>query len=64
MLDSIYHMTLRLLRNFNSAVKSYNVVIMYATLLWTSLRFPNICLLILLYGIISLPDGTSCDKVC
>ena len=36
MLDSIYHMTLRLLKNFISAVKSYNFVIIYATLLWTS----------------------------
>ena len=31
MLDSIYHMTLRFL-----ASKSYNCVIMYATLLWTT----------------------------
>ena len=36
MLDSIYHMTLRLLRNLISAVKNVNFVIMYATLLWTS----------------------------
>ena len=35
MQDSIYHMTLRLLLNFISAVKRYNFVIMYATLLWT-----------------------------
>ena len=37
MLDSIYHMTLRLLLNLISAVKKcYDFVIMYATLLWTS----------------------------
>ena len=36
MLDSIYHMTLRLLRNLISGVKRYNFVIMYAALLWTS----------------------------
>ena len=36
MLDSIYHMTLRLLLNFISGVKRYNFVIMYAALLWTS----------------------------
>ena len=36
MLDSIYHMTLRLLWNLISGVKSYNCVIMYATLLRTS----------------------------
>ena len=33
MLDSIYHMTLRLLRNLISAVKRYHFVIMYAALL-------------------------------
>ena len=36
MLDSIYHMTLRLLLNLISGEKLYNFVIMYATLLWTS----------------------------
>ena len=36
MLDSIYHMTFRLLWNLISGVKRYNCVIMYATLLWTS----------------------------
>ena len=36
MLDSIYHMTLRLLWNLISrALKRYNFVIIYATLLWT-----------------------------
>ena len=34
--DSIYYMTLRLLSNFISGVKSCNYVIMYATLLCTS----------------------------
>ena len=36
MLDSIYHMTLRILRNLISRVKSYNFVILYAMLYWTS----------------------------
>ena len=36
MLDSIYHMTLRLLWNLISVVKCYNIVIIYATLLWKS----------------------------
>ena len=37
MLDSIYHMTLRLLWNLISGVKLYNFVIsVYAMLLWTS----------------------------
>ena len=43
MLDSIYQKTLRILRNLISGVKKrYNVVNMYAMLLWTSLRFPKI----------------------
>ena len=36
MLDSIYHMTLRILWNLISGVKRYNFGIMYATLLWAS----------------------------
>ena len=36
MLDSIYHITLILLCNLISGIKSYNFVIMYPTLLWTS----------------------------
>ena len=36
MLDSFYHMALRLLLNLISAVKRYTFVIMNATLLWTS----------------------------
>ena len=36
MLDSIYHMTLRLLWNIISHVKTLYFFIMYATLLWTS----------------------------
>ena len=36
MLDSIYHMTLKLLWNHIFGVETY-IVIMYATLLWTSL---------------------------
>ena len=36
MLDSVYHMTLRLFGSLISDVIRYNFVIMYATLLWTS----------------------------
>ena len=36
MLDSIYHVTSRILWNLISDVKRYDFVIMYATLLWTS----------------------------
>ena len=45
MLDSIYHMTLRLLGNLISSVKRYIFVIMYATMLWTcGLSTHNTCL--------------------
>ena len=36
MLDSIYHMTLRLFESSFLPLKRYNFVIMSATLLWTS----------------------------
>ena len=39
MLDSIYHMT-NTLKSFLWRKKRYYFVIMYATLLWTSLGFP------------------------
>ena len=53
MLDYIYHMTLRSLRNHISALKCYNV----------SLEAVNhYGLLILLHGVISLPDATLCDE--
>ena len=44
MLDSIHHMTFRILLNLISGVKKTlcNVVNTYATLLWTPLRFPKI----------------------
>ena len=36
MLDSIYHMIIRLLWTLISSVKSYNCAIMYAMLIWTA----------------------------
>ena len=44
MLDYIYHMTdiKNTLKSHFWRKKRYNVVNMYATLLWTSLRFPKI----------------------
>ena len=42
MLDSIYHMTLRLFEISFLPLKRYNFVIMYTTFIWTSLRFPKI----------------------
>ena len=61
-LDSIYYMTLRLLWNLISGVKTYNFVIMYATLLWPVNLKTTGGLSILLHGVISLPDVTSFDK--
>ena len=42
MLDSIHHWHLGIFEGSLLTVKRYNVVNMYATLLWTSLRFPKI----------------------
>ena len=63
MLDSFFHMTLK----FLFGVKTQHLAIFYATLKWTSLS--NVIksvnpsgLLILLHGIISLPDWTLCNK--
>ena len=39
MLDSIYHMSLRLLKNQNFGVKTSKFSIFYATLKWTSLCY-------------------------
>ena len=52
MLDSIYHMTLKLFQNCIFGIKK-DVDIFYATS----------GLSILMYGVISLPDGTSCGKI-
>ena len=54
MLDSIYHMTLRLFCNLISGVK---IVIMYASLLWTPIySVAKICKRLAVHGVISLPD--------
>ena len=42
MLDSFYHMTFSYFEISFLPQKRYNFDIMYATLLWTSLRFPKI----------------------
>ena len=64
MLDSIYYMTLKLFWNLISAV---NITILSLCTQRCYGRFPKICkplvvLSILMHGIISLPDATSCDK--
>ena len=57
MLDSIYHLTLKLIKNqtpiFSDLLR--NAIIDVITLRYSS------GLLILLHGVISLPDVTSCD---
>ena len=66
MLDSIYHMTLRLLWNLISAVKTLyfcyvrNVVMDVIT--FPVNLYTTSYLSILLHGVISLPDATSYDK--
>ena len=64
MLDSIYHMTLRLLYNLISAVKSIiNLSLCTQRCYGHQNVSPKICgLSILLHGIISLPEVTSYDK--
>ena len=50
MLDSVYHMTNYVEISF-LVLKSDYFVIMYATLLWTSLRFQKICKPLVVYQI-------------
>ena len=54
MLDSIYHMTLKLYKTAFSALKGQEFAIFNATS----------GVSILLHGVISLPDATLCDKPC
>ena len=63
MLDSVYHMTLKILRNFIFGVKTSRV----SLILRNVITFPvNLLttsgLSILMHGVISLSDATSCDK--
>ena len=64
MLDSIYHMPLKLLKNHILGVKTSRFchllrnLIMDGIMLHTNL----LTLSILLHGVISLPGVTSCDK--
>ena len=71
MIDSIYHMALRLLKNRFFARTRQEFAIFYVTLKWASLRYvikinlyttTTSCFSILLHGFISLQDATSCDK--
>ena len=67
MLDSIYHMTLKLLKNRVFGVKTSRIchllrnIIMDVITLHTNLSTTR-GLTILLHGFISLPEATSCDK--
>ena len=67
MLDSIYHMTLRLLSNLISAVKTLYFCHYVRNIVMDIITFPvnlktTSCLSILLHGFISVPDTTSYDK--
>ena len=68
MLDSIYHMTLKLLKNLISGMKMSRFLTSFTqryngrhVTLQTSLLTTS-GLLILLHGIISLPEVTPCDN--
>ena len=68
MLDSIYHMTLRLIWSLISDVKTLNFCRYVRNIVMDVIMFPinllaTSCLSILLHGIISLPDAISYDKV-
>ena len=67
MLDSVYHMRLKLLKNHILWRKNVMILPFYETLYWTSLHKVTFLQLtsglsILLHGVISLPDATSCDN--
>ena len=66
MLDSIYHMTLK---NCIFCVKTLRFSLILRSVIMDVITFPENLLTtsglsILLYGVISLPDATSCDKKC
>ena len=68
MLDSIYHMTLKILKNFIFGVKTSRFSLILHNVIMDIITFPRDLLttsglLILLHGINSLPDATSCDKI-
>ena len=67
MLDSIYHMTLKILKNCIFGVKTSRISLILRNVITDATTFPvNLLptcgLSILLHGVISLLDAISCDK--
>ena len=66
MLDSIYHMSLKLLKHCIFGVKTSRFSLILRNVIMNVITFPeNVqtnSLSILLHGVISLPDKTSYDK--
>ena len=67
MLDSIYHMTLKLIKNHIFGVKTSRYCHLLRNVIMDIITFSENLqttsgLLILLHGVISLPDATSNDK--
>ena len=68
MLDSIYHMKLKLIKNHIYGVKTSRFCHLLRSVIMDVITFPEnlqttICLSILLHSFISLPDKTPCDKI-
>ena len=67
MLDSIYHMILKILKNCIFGVKTSRFSLILSSVIMDVITFPENLqttsgLSILLHDVISLPDATSCDK--
>ena len=67
MLDSIYHMTFKILKKSHFSRENVNISSLLRNVIMDVITFPiNLYttsgLSILLHGVISLPDATSCDK--
>ena len=63
MLDSIYHMTLKILTNRIFGVKTSIFSLILRNIIMGIITFPESGLSILLHDIMSLPDATSYDKL-
>ena len=63
MLDSIYHMTLKLIKTHIFLVKTSRFYHLLRNVTMDVIAFPENGLSILLHSVISLPDATSCDKL-
>ena len=67
LLDSIFHMSLKILKNCIFGVKTSRFSLILGNIIMDIITFPKNLLttsglLTLLHSVISLPDATSCDK--